>query len=224
MVVLLFFLFRSEHHGCLRIWTLIALVALQTDFVEKDVRNLDRIVRVRSPIALRASSLFLLPLGLLSVPLLILRLPLKILRSDEASVVAGMKFLKWRKLSWRWLLVWSDNFRIEKVFIARPAVELLFVFVQGVWGERLAAVPAPHTGLVEGSSVRRHEGLSRVDGAPAGGTLGGPAHLTGGGRMSDQSGRELNWTELGGERTPDSWLQNLLDNAYQQNLCAAFSN
>ena len=76
MVVLLFLIFRPQHHGRLRIWTLIALVALQTDFVEKDVRNLDRIVRVRSPIALRASSLSLLLLGLLSVSFLLLRLPL----------------------------------------------------------------------------------------------------------------------------------------------------
>ena len=75
-VVLLFFIFRSEHHGCLGIWTFIALVALQTDFVEINVRNLDRIIWVRSPVALRASSLSLLPLRLLSVSLLLLCLPL----------------------------------------------------------------------------------------------------------------------------------------------------
>ena len=75
-VVLLFFIFWPEHHGCLGIWPLVALVALQTDFVEKDVRNLDRIIGVRSPITLRASSLSLLPLGLLSVPFLLVCLPL----------------------------------------------------------------------------------------------------------------------------------------------------
>ena len=47
----------------------------------------------------------------------------------------------------------SDNFGIEEIFIARLAVELLVVLVQGVRGESLGAVPALQAGLVEGSSV-----------------------------------------------------------------------
>ena len=58
------------------------------------------------------------------------------------------------------------------------------MLVQSVGGESLAAVPTLHTGLVEGRSVRRHEGLRRVDGAPARGTFRRPSHHT-------QSGGEL---------------------------------
>ena len=58
------------------------------------------------------------------------------------------------------------------------------MLIEGVGGEGLAAVPTLHTGLVEGRSVRGHEGLRRVDGGPASGTLRRPSHHT-------QSGAEL---------------------------------
>ena len=60
------------------------------------------------------------------------------------------------------------NFRVEEVLIARLAVELLLVFIQSVRRERLLAEQALDAGLVEGSPVRRHEGLGRVDGSRAG--------------------------------------------------------
>ena len=81
------------------------------------------------------------------------------------------------------------NFRVEEVLIARLAVELLLVFIQSVRRERLLAEQALDAGLVEGSSVRRHEGLGRVDGSPTRGTLRGPSHRTDtGGRISGRRG------------------------------------
>ena len=93
-IFFLFFFLRSQHHRGLHVRTLPALLTLQTDFMEEDVSNLDRILWICSPITLWASSLSLFSLRLLFVSLLLRGPPLQVLWSDQASVVSRMKFLK----------------------------------------------------------------------------------------------------------------------------------
>ena len=93
-VLLLLLLPGSQHHQTVMLRTFIALETLQADFVEIDVIDLDRVIRIGSPVTLRASLLLLLPLLLLPLPLLLLLFLLNVPRLDQTSVVSRSENLK----------------------------------------------------------------------------------------------------------------------------------
>merc|ERR1719402_470405 len=115
-----------------------------------------RILRVGLHVAPRAPALPLGPLCLLQ-PEALLRLPPRdVLWGDYSSIGAGGVVVG-----------------AVCLVVARRAVELGLVLVEGGGGERLRAGLALHALLVEGRPVAGHDGLGSEDGHLAGGALGG---------------------------------------------------